>query len=607
VRLLASVLAASLLSLAPGHGHGRLPAPPRAGASGSAAAPAGGLGPGIADPLSGLIAASPDRSPGLAHVDHQAPASRVRDPARWIIPGREIVIFRPGSGPTAVAAAARAAGGAIRRIPALNAIVVDAPRWPGHRPLASIASARGVLRVEPDVRLSLQDADCTVTSGCLIPNDPGFGSQWYLENDRATHEPSGGGFLGADIDAPLGWALDSGSPAIRIAILDTGIDIHHPDLAARVVGSSTLSGNRGNVMDPVGHGTAVAGVAAAIPNNGMGIAGVAYNASLLNLKTYQDGSRFEGESCSATAEGIVAAVADGARVINVSAGGPLPCTLLQRAVDLAWSRGDVVIASAGNSGATQPMYPAAYRDAISVGATDAYDRPASFSNHGAGWVDLAAPGVGIVVTSPTYPNTLGPERYGVGDGTSFSAPMVSGAAALLFAQGLDNHQVAARLFGDSRRLPSTGSYWRYGLLDVCAAIADGRPLCPRGRPAAGPVIAAARAPSGRYRGRTSQGQTIALSVTGAKRITGLGLRFRMRCGTRSTPTYAITLVDAGHPLGLGQSASVAHVFVDPTGIRYGVSVRFGTSGTVTGRIIATVSNARYGSCSSGTMSFSAHL
>jgi hypothetical protein len=120
-------------------------------------------------------------------IVHHPPATSVADPGRWIIPGREIVIYRPGV--HAASAASAAGGSVIASIPELNAVVLRRPR---HRALASAASMRGVLAVEPDVRLVPDDADCTLTSACVVPNDPGFVDQWYLENDRATVEPVGG-------------------------------------------------------------------------------------------------------------------------------------------------------------------------------------------------------------------------------------------------------------------------------------------------------------------------------------------------------------------------------------------------------------------------------
>jgi len=544
-------------------------------------------------------------------IVHHPPAPHVTDPARWTIPGREIVIYRPGFHAAAIASAASASGGGvIASIPALNAVVLRT----GHRrvqALASVASLRGVLAVEPDVRLVPQDADCTLTTACVVPDDPGFVDQWYLENDRATVEPSGGGALGDDIDAPMAWALDKGSSSVRIAIVDTGIDLSQPDLKGRVVASSTIAANGDDVSDQIGHGTAVAGVAAAIPNNGIGIAGVAYRASLLNVKVYGDSSRGDDASCSAVANGIVAAVHAGARVINVSSGGPQPCLLLAQAASLAWSRGDLVVASAGNAGTNQPEYPAAYNDVLSVGATDAFDRPASFSNRGASWVDLAAPGTDILTTAPTYANRLGPTNYGIDSGTSVSAPMVSGAAALLFARGLSNRQVAARLFAYARSVPETGQAWRYGMLDVCNAIAAGAPLCSLSpnspaNPTTGSAPPATAPALGSYRGQTSQGLPIALTVGAGSVLSGLSLEVSLPCHG-GTLTFAPTLIGSGSQLALtgGASFSFSHSFSVPPGLTYAVSGTFAATGTVSGSVTAIDATTGSPACTSGPISWSA--
>ncbi len=429
----------------------------------------------------GVAARSPGaraRDLAIAQVVHHPPAWPVADPGRWVVAGREIVRYRAGAG-GAIVARVRAHGGlVVQRLPELDTLVVSPRAGRRSRVLrAAIASSAGVAAIEPDVRLQLLDADCAVVAGCAIPDDPGFPRQWYLNNGRRTIEPPGGGAPGADVDAPLGWSIESGSDAVKIAIIDTGIDPAQADVAPRIVSDQSLAADQGDAADASGHGTAVAGIAAAIPNNGAGIAGVAYRAGIVNIKVVTD-SHPRSVDCTAVAAAIVAAANAQARVINVSAGSPMPCALEAQAVAYAWTHGDVIVAAAGNGGNGQPIYPAAYDDVIAVGATDAFDRAAPFSSRGAAWVDLAAPGVGIFTTLPTYANSYGRRDLGYVSGTSFAAPMVSGAAALLFAQGLDNEQVAGRLLGTARAVAGSDSDWRYGLLDVCEALADGGPRCP---------------------------------------------------------------------------------------------------------------------------------
>jgi thermitase len=426
--------------------------------------------------------------PPLATIVHHASAGNVPDRQRWIIPGEEIVTFRNGLGAGSMAAIARATGiRVIESFPLIHSVVVAVPK-DGEHAIAWIRRTAGVVGVEPNVLEQPMSVACGTSPQCPGVNDPLYRYQWYLENDRATVEPPGGRVPGADIDAPLGWRLDRGSRSIRIAIVDSGIDLTHPDVAPRVVAAATLVVNNGDVTDKDGHGTAIAGVAAAIPNNHIGIAGVAYNASLVDIKITSDVTASDTASCAALADGVAAAAAAGAQVINVSFGSPLRCTVVQAAVTEAWDAGHLVVASAGNGASNQPMYPAAYDDVISVGATNSHNRRAWFSSYGAGWVDLAAPGVNIMTTLLTRPNRYGPANYGFVTGTSITAPMVSGAAALLFAQGLNNRQVASRLFAYAKRIPGTGRYWRYGLLDVCRSIAAGQPLCRRPR-SRGPIQA----------------------------------------------------------------------------------------------------------------------
>jgi thermitase len=392
---------------------------------------------------------------------------------------REIVIYRHGSGATIEAAARRANGRMFERLPELKAIVTG--------PLSNLkAGAADIAKVQPDISLHDADANCTVVLGCAIPTDSDFKLQWYLEYDTQTAAPSGGGEIGDDIDLARGWALDEGSSNVKIAIVDTGIDSNQPDLTSRITGDWSTPEDEGNSSDLSGHGTAVAGIAAANSDNGIGITGVAPNSSILNIKV-TTAKHPDSETCSDLASGITAAVQDGAQVINVSSGSSVPCVLEKEAVDYAWAQGSLVVAAAGNYGSTEPFYPAAYEHVISVGSTDAYDRPASFSdggstNRGASWVDLAAPGVGIFTTLPTYPNSFGQENYGYVDGTSFSAPMVSGAAALLFSEGLDNSEVETRLFDRANPIAGTGVDWKYGMLDVCAAITNSASSCPESTP-----------------------------------------------------------------------------------------------------------------------------
>ncbi|SHH42731.1 Serine protease, subtilisin family [Jatrophihabitans endophyticus] len=235
------------------------------------------------------------------------------------------------------------------------------------------------------------------------------------------------------VNAPAAWARQHGTAAVRIAVIDSGVDVGHPDLAGKVVGRFNAVTGSSSVGDAVGHGTFVAGVAAADTGNGIGVAGAGYDTSLLAVKI---ADRYGDIALDDEVAGIRWAVAHGADVINLSISGPAASTAERKAIEYAQRKGVLVVAAAGNEHSTTKQYPAAYRDVIAVGATDvASRRRASFSSHGA-WVTLAAPGTGIYSTVPRagsedFPTHAG---YARGDGTSFATPLVAGAAALVKAQ-----------------------------------------------------------------------------------------------------------------------------------------------------------------------------
>lgn len=324
---------------------------------------------------------------------------------------------------------------------------------------------------------------CATNPACVIPNDPLFPFQWGLQNDSGTTQPPGTqAALGADADVPQAWRHSLSDPSVTVAVVDTGIDLSHPDLAGKVLASRAPSAS-GSATDRVGHGTAVAGIIAAVAGNGIGIAGAGYRASLLNVKVATDDNGKGTTSCSGLADGVVWAVAHGARIINVSIEGP-DCSPLRSAVAEAWSRGALVVAAAGNEGDTDKEYPAAYDGVISVAATDNADRRTTFSNRGADWVDLAAPGDRVYTTCPTYATPLGCTDYGYVSGTSFSAALVSGVAALVWTQVTDqndngrvNDEVADRLLRYADPIAETGTAWRYGRVNACRAVVADTQSC----------------------------------------------------------------------------------------------------------------------------------
>jgi thermitase len=226
-------------------------------------------------------------------------------------------------------------------------------------------------------------------------------------------------------------------------MLDTGVDLNHPDLAGRIADSKNLLGG-GLAQDGNGHGTHVAGTVAANTNNGIGVASLAYQTRLLVGKVVGD----NGQGTLATvALGIGWAADSGAKVISMSLGVTTPSQTLQEAINDAWNRDIVVVAAAGNLGTNQKVYPAACDNCIAVAATDQSDRKCHFSNFGS-WVHVAAPGLNIV---SLYRNG----GFATLSGTSMAAPHVAALAALLWAQGARSNQRVRTLIETSGD-PATG-------------------------------------------------------------------------------------------------------------------------------------------------------
>ena len=286
----------------------------------------------------------------------------------------------------------------------------------------------------------------------VVPGDFHFKEQWALHNTGQQFYcipfPFGGqlclygGTSDADIDAPEAWAISRGSSAVTVAVIDTGVDYTHPDIAPNYAGGDDFVFLDGDPMDDHGHGTHVAGtIAAALDNltgnpaEAEGVTGVAPNARIRAYKV----CRSDG-TCDdfAIQQAIARAVADGANVINMSLGESEYSQSLNDAVQDAWHAGVVIVAGAGNDGTTTPFYPAAFDNVVSVAAFDEDHRRPSFSNYGT-WVDISAPGNAILSTYPmaacgssTTPGDTG--CYALNTGTSMATPHVAGAAALIWSR-----------------------------------------------------------------------------------------------------------------------------------------------------------------------------
>jgi subtilisin family serine protease len=319
-------------------------------------------------------------------------------------------------------------------------------------------------------------------STAAIPNDPDFGQLWGLRNvgQVINDSPPSQGTPGVDVRALGAWDFTRGAGAI-VAIVDTGVDVTHPDLAANAIGGADFvdGGTPNDENNPTYHGTHVAGTAAATDNNGIGIAGVAPDARILPVRVL-DSNGF-GDSAT-VASGVQFAATHSANVINLSLGGPPAANdnLMSSAIDVANNRNAVVVAAAGNesndndANATFPCdFPQA--NLICVAAVNDNGGLSSFSNYGPTTVDLGAPGESILSTLGG-----GSGDYHFLDGTSMAAPHVSGVAALVRrgAPRASDAQIVLAMKQSVHRLASLGNGFTAtgGIVDAAAAIRRARVL-----------------------------------------------------------------------------------------------------------------------------------
>jgi thermitase len=296
------------------------------------------------------------------------------------------------------------------------------------------------LKNNPDIEYAEEDFKAFKVD---IPNDSLFSQQWGLTK----------------IQSAEAWSSTVGSANVDVAILDSGISTTHLDL----IGKVSKRANFTNVadIDLDGHGTHVAGIVAPLTNNEIGVAGIGRDTSLFSVKVLDNnGSGYY----SWIANGITWAADNGAEVINLSLGGSSSSITLKNAIDYAWNKGVIIAAAAGNNGRNTTFYPAYYTNTIAVAATTQTDTKASFSNYG-NWVDLAAPGQGIL-------STVINGGYESWSGTSMATPFVSGLAALVKAKNPSwtNLQIRDRLESSADKISGTGTYWSKGRINACKAL-----------------------------------------------------------------------------------------------------------------------------------------
>ncbi len=306
---------------------------------------------------------------------------------------------------------------------------------------ASEQAVAHALSQHPNIKFAEPDA---LVHSDFAPNDPYYPSEW--------HE--------AILGAPTAWNTSTGS-GVTVAILDSGIDSTHPDLTGQLVPGWNFYDNNSNTADVYGHGTEVAGVVAAVGNNSIGVAGIAFGAKLMPVRVTDTNG---WASISALASGLTWAADHGAKVANMSFAVQSYSTIIS-AAQYFMNKGGVVMNSAGNSGTLDTT--AASSALVSVSATDSTDTVTSWSTYGP-YVDVSAPGAGIWTT------TMG-GGYSSVSGTSFSSPLTAGVAALMMAANpkLAPSQIVGMLESTAVDLGAAGydNYYGYGRVNAPAAVA----------------------------------------------------------------------------------------------------------------------------------------
>jgi subtilisin family serine protease len=394
------------------------------------------------------LAAPPTNSaPALARWQSDGPTTQDT--------GRVIVTFAANSLHDAGAILSeRYASHVVRDITALDTAIITVPAGQEMAAAAELSSLPGIVRAEPDAPVY----------AAMQPNDPYYAShQWNM----------------ALINAPAAWDSPASAGESVIAIIDTGIDLEHPELASKIVPGIDLVNHDDIAQDDHAHGTHVAGIAAAIGNNGQGVAGVAWNARLMPVKILdQDGRGY----MSTLAEAIIWAADHGADIINMSVASLSNNLTVRDAIQYAHDRGVVLVAAAGNaySMGDLTIYPAAFDHVIGVGSVGSEFEHASYSSAGP-FVDVVAPG-GHSNVGPTVYSTFwraGEHTYNHAEGTSMAAPHVTGLAALLKAAdgSLSPDEIEQVITTTARDLgePGRDNLFGAGCIDMSAALAVVQP------------------------------------------------------------------------------------------------------------------------------------
>lgn len=368
-------------------------------------------------------------------------------------------------------------------------------------PATTVLSAVAALAANPDLEWVEPDYRARPA---VTPNDPLYAGQWGL----------------VQIAAPAAWEMVTGTAQVVIAVVDSGMDTAHSDLVANlwvnpgeVPSNGVDDDNNGyvddvygwnfvsddnDITDSYGHGTQVAGVLAAVTDNGLGGAGVCWHCRIMPVKVMADSGL---SNYSDVAAGVRYAADKGAQVINLSLGGYAYSNALREAVEYATSQGAVVVGGAGNDSVNTPFYPAAYERVLAVAGTTRTDTKALSSNYGV-WVDLDAPAVEITTTY------LGGD-WGPASGTSMAAPFVAGVAALIrsrqpgWSAALVRNQLVQTADPLDTLNPAYAGQLGAGRVNAAQAMQDPRPA----------LVLAGTSVNGDPAGRPTPGTTVALTAT----------------------------------------------------------------------------------------------
>jgi len=364
------------------------------------------------------------------------------------VPGEVIVGLKDADDRPMITRLIEGKGGTIiRRLDTLAAVVVKVSEERVEAFMEKMRESSWVRYVERNGKVMLT----------LTPNDPGWSNQWGPKK----------------IQADTAWNTQTGDKSILVAVVDTGVDWNHPDLAANYVALGYDWWNDdSDPMDDHGHGTHVAGIIAAVLNNGKGIAGLAQVRVMAEKFLSAEGWGTYADAASA----LIHATDAGADIISNSWGSYQDSSLVHDAVKYAYNKGALLVAAAGNEGWDWPLYPAAYDEVVAVTATDQSDNPASFTNFGS-WVEVAAPGVSIY-------STVWDDSYASWSGTSMATPHAAGVAALIWSQfpSMTRDQVRARLRSTADDLGNPGFdiYYGYGRINARKAVGTSPPSAPSG-------------------------------------------------------------------------------------------------------------------------------